>query len=544
MNRTASAVAALTVLWGWRRLVVAGMAGAAAALALAPHYMLPALFVSLPVLVWLLDGVAETRPGGRRLGVHLQAFAVGWSFGFGHHLAGLYWVGRAFLVDADAHGWMLPFAVVLLPAGLAVFTGLATVLARLAWRPGFFRILALAAAWTIMEAGRATLLTGFPWNQLGQAFALSDELMQGAAYVGGLGLTFLAVAAGAAPASLADAAGPLRGGRGAALAVLVLAAAWGLGAWRLSAAAGGDIADVRVRIVQPSIDQASKWDPDKKTSIVATYLELSDVATSPETMGVEGVTHLIWPETALPLLLEPESEVVAAIAALLPPETVLVTGGLRVEPDPSGRRRVFNSVLALDSDGRRLGAYDKQRLVPFGEFLPFQSQLEAVGVTQLTNFQGGFAAGTGERILSAGSGPAFVPLICYEVIFSDPPVRVGGEAEPGWILNVTNDAWFGDSGGPHQHLVQARLRAVETGLPVVRAANTGISAIIDPYGRLQNSLSIGRKGVLDSRIPAGIAPPLSARAGSLPVIVVLLLVFLGILFWKYSSLQVDECDRA
>jgi apolipoprotein N-acyltransferase len=528
MTGAAGLVASFTVLWGWRRLLAAALAGAASALAMAPLLLAPVLFVTFPVLVWLLDGVSESGPG-RRLGVHLQAFWTGWAFGFGYFLAGLHWIGSAFLVDADVYGWLLPVAVVALPAGLAVFPGFATLLARLAWLPGFGRVLALAAAWTLMEGARATVLTGFPWNQIGQVFVVSDAFMQAAAWVGGLGLSFAAVAVAAAPATMADRrTGPT------VLAVTVLAALWAGGAWRLSGASDATVDGVRIRIVQPAIAQASKWDPANRSGIVAAYLELSDLATSPETMGIDGVTHLIWPETALPLLLEQESEVAASIAALLPPETMLLMGGLHAEPGAPGRRNVYNSVFAIGSDGKSVARYDKRHLVPFGEYLPFQAELESWGLSQLTRLRGGFTAGDGEAFMAVGAGPAFIPLICYEIIFPAPPLRAGTGAAAGWILNLTNDAWFGNTSGPYQHLAQARLRAVEEGLPVIRAANTGISAIIDPYGRLQGSLAIGQRGVLDGRIPAEIPPTVFARIGLLPVIVVAALLVLGLFFLSYS----------
>lgn len=529
MTGLAGVAAAFTVLWGWRRMLVAALAGAVSAAALAPLYIAPVLFLTMPVLVWLLDGISDTG-GGRRLGVHIQAFGTGWAFGFGYFLAGLYWIGHAFLVEADVHGWLLPFAVVLLPAGLAIFSGLATVLARLAWQAGYGRVLALAAAWTIMEAARATLLTGFPWNQLGQAAIVSEPLMQGAALFGGIGLTFLVVALAGAPATFAD-------GRSwpSLLALTAIAALWAGGTWRLSSGSEAVLDDVRIRIVQPSIDQASKWDRSNRSKIVTTYLELSDLATSPETMGIEGVTHLIWPETSLPMLIGREADVMASIAALLPEETTLLMGGLRAEPETPTRNRVYNSVFAIDGDGKRIGTYDKRRLVPFGEFLPLRAWLEDLGVTVLTNMRGGFAAGSGDAVMKAGVGPAFIPLICYEIIFPMPSLRGTVGADAGWILNVTNDAWFGDSSGPYQHLAQARLRAVEEGLAVVRAANTGISAIIDPYGRLQTSLGVGRKGVLDGRIPVPLAPTRFASGGFLAVVLGVILLYLALFFRSYSK---------
>jgi len=384
MNWFRRFIAAITVSWGWRRLLVACFAGAILALALAPVFFLPALFISFPILVWLLDGVTEPGPDDRRLGIYIQAFGIGWAFGFGYFLAGLYWVGFAFLVDAADFAWMLPFVAVALPGGLAIFIGLAAVITRalagLGGSRGAARCLVLAASWTAIEAARGTLFTGFAWNRIGQAMAGSDALLQGAAFVGDLGLTFFLVAVASAPATLADREGLWRGWRSTVIALGALGALWVAGDYRLSLAGDENVDGVRLRIVQPAISQKEKWIPANRSRIIAEYLELSDTATSPQTMGVDGVTYLVWPETALPLLLQSEPGVIAAIAALLPANTVLLTGGVRTAPRPGGGRDVFNSVLAFDGEGRLLDRYDKRRLVPFGEFLPFQELLESWGI--------------------------------------------------------------------------------------------------------------------------------------------------------------------
>lgn len=532
-------IAAITVSWGWRRLAVAALAGALTTLAMAPVFFLPVLFVTFPALVWLIDGVTEPGPGDRRLGVYIQAFGIGWAFGFGYFLAGLYWVGFAFMVDAADFAWMLPFVAVALPGGLAIFIGLATVITRAltgsGGNRGIGRCLVLAASWTAFEAARGSVLTGFAWNRLGQALAGSDALMQGAAFVGDLGLTFFVVAVASAPATLADRDGPMRGWRATAIALAALGGVWVAGDYRLSLAGNDEVDGVRIRIVQPAISQKEKWVPANRSRIIADFFELSDTATSPQTMGIEGVSYLVWPETALPLLLQREGDVLAAIAALLPAGTTLLTGGVRIVPGPGtgteGGRTVYNSVLAIDEDGRLLDQYDKRRLVPFGEFLPFQELLERWGIGQLTRLPGGFTAGTGKRLMRVGAGPAFASLICYEIIFSGDVVPDDGEGRPGWILNLTNDAWFGNSPGPYQHLAQAKLRAVEEGLPVVRAANTGISAIIDPFGRIIEQLDLNQRGVLDATLPEAINKTIYGKYGNIPTIALILFVFL-IRIWQ------------
>jgi apolipoprotein N-acyltransferase len=494
----------IIVLWGWRRLALAFLAGGASALAMPPVDAFPVLFVTFPTLVWLIDGTV----GRGRLRPALAAAAIGWCFGFGYFLAGLWWVGFAFLVDAEEFGWMMPFAVAALPAGLALFTAAAIALARLLWSSGPQRIFAFALALTLADIARGQLFTGFPWNSFGYSLTATPILMQAASLVGVYGLSAVAAVVFASPAALSGAGSRRARFALPALALALLAGQVGFGLYRLGGADVGMVGDIRLRIVQPSIRQSEKWQPENRNRFFADYLALSDSAASPEAMGIDDVDVLIWPESALPFVFEAEPAALPAIAALLPPGTVLLAGMERVERDSAepGGYRVYNSVMVIDEAGKILDIYDKAWLVPFGEFLPFQRFLESLGLRQLTRVIGGFTAGPGPKILSAPGVPPFLPLICYEIIF---PGRIdSGDRRPDWILNVTNDGWFGDSPGPWQHLRQARLRAVEEGLPVVRAANTGVSAVIDPYGRLVKRLGIGVRGVIDSGLPQAAAPTL------------------------------------
>jgi apolipoprotein N-acyltransferase len=243
------------------------------------------------------------------------------------------------------------------------------------------------------------------------------------------------------------------------------------------------------------------------------YLELSDRTTGPQSTGLRDVTHLIWPESAFPFLLTREPDALAQIASLLPQGAVLITGAVRAPETAPGvaPAGAYNSVYVIDHDGSILSVYDKVHLVPFGEYLPFQSLLESLGIMQLTKLPGGFIAGERRRAQSVPRAPRFLPLICYEIIFPDEAVPRG--ERPGWLLNLTNDGWFGYSSGPYQHLQQARVRAIEQGLPLVRAANTGISAVVDPLGRIIKSLPLSTEGVLDSALPRRIDPPLYVRTG-------------------------------
>jgi apolipoprotein N-acyltransferase len=501
---------AVVLAWGWRRAAIAFLAGAASTLGLAPLNIWPVLFLTFPLLVWLIDGAAAGR-----FGAVMVAFVTGWWFGFGYFVAGLYWIGIAFLVDAKTFAWLMPFAVIGFPAGLAILTGLGVAVARLLWTRGAVRIVALALGLTIAEWIRGRIFTGFPWNAFGYALAGPPTLAQGAALIGIWGLTFLTVLVFASPALLADDPAetphrfvlPLLG-------VASLAAIAIYGAVRLAQTPTSFVPGVSLRIMQPNLPQDEKFNYSAKHQVMSRYLALSDRATGPDHAGIRDVTHLIWPESAFPFFLACEPDALAQIAALLPTGTVLITGGVRqADPVPCGQStRAYNSAYVIDHRGSLLEIYDKVHLVPFGEYLPFQTLLESIGLMQLTKVHGGFVPGDRRRPLSIPGAPSVLPLICYEIIFPDEAVPRG--ERPGWLINLTNDGWFGDSTGPHQHFQQARIRAIEQGLPLVRAANTGISAVVDPLGRIVRELPVGEEGVLDAPLPRAIDPPLYVRYGN------------------------------
>jgi apolipoprotein N-acyltransferase len=506
----------IVLSWGWRRALVACGAGAISALAMAPFDAWPVLFITFPVLVWLTDGAAAGRLGGVP-----SAAIAGWWFGFGYFVAGLYWIGHAFLVDAKDFGWLLPFAVTGLPAFLACYTALGLSLARMLWVRGPMRLIALAIALTATEWLRGHLFTGFPWNTYG--YALNGPLAQGAALIGIWGLTFVAVAVFASPAILADdRATQRRPWLPLALGIAVLAALAAYGAVRLNRNPTAYVEGVRLRIMQPNLQQDDKFNYNAKQRVMAHYLELSDRSTSPQSTGVKDATHLIWPESAFPFLLTREPDAMAQIAALLPEGTVLITGAVRAPELPPDKKieRAYNSVYVIDHDGSILSVYDKIHLVPFGEYLPFQDFLERLGLMQLTKLPGGFIPGERRRTMSIPRAPRMLPFICYEIIFPGEAMPAG-ETRPGWMLNLTNDGWFGISSGPYQHLQQARLRSIEFGLPLVRAANTGISAVVDPLGRVVRSLPLGTEGVLDSALPTRINRTLYSRIGDMGIALIM-----------------------
>lgn len=330
-------------------------------------------------------------------------------------------------------------------------------------------------------------------------------------------MTFIGVAIFASPAVLID--GGSRGRRPwlvPVTALMLLLAMSIYGSVRLSRHPTEFADNVKLRIMQPNLAQDARFNYSAKAAVMQKYLALSDRATGPHSTGVSGATILIWPESAFPFFLTREADAMAEIADLLPKGTILMTGSVRApDPSPNGRiTRAFNSIYVIGDDGGILSIYDKLHLVPFGEFLPFQGLMEKLGFVQLTKVQGGFIPGKSRRTIELPNAPSVLPLICYEAIFPDGMQTRGGR--PGWIVNLTNDGWFGISTGPHQHLQQARLRAIEQGLPLVRAANTGISVVTDPVGRIVARLDLGVESVLDSRLPVNMTPTPYARAGDIP----------------------------
>ena len=506
---------------GWVRFAIAVAAGAVGALAMPPYGLFPALVVSLAVSVWLIDGAAIGGSGRRTV---LVCAGIGWAWGFGYFTAGLWWLGAAFLVEADQFAWAMPLGVVGLPAVLALFFAAGFAAARLVWSRGASRIAALAFGLAAAEWLRGHLFTGFPWNTLGMALGNNLWTMQGASLVGLYGLTLLAVLIAAAPATLATGATP-RGRFGPTLAALAtLAGLAAFGAWRVPAAPDPTVAGVRLRLIQPNIPQDERFGAGRREQIVGTYLELSDRALSPQRTGIADITHLIWPESAFPFLIQRDPEALGRIGAALPEGKQLITGAARARALPDGERLTrenavfYNSILTIGGGGRPGDTYDKVHLVPFGEYLPgpLDAVLRAVGLRQFVSVPGGFTAGdrAGQRILNVPGLPPVAATICYEAIFpgailpgailpSAAPegASAGPDRIPGLILNLTNDAWFGDTPGPRQHFAQARLRAVEEGLPLVRDANSGISAVVDAHGRIVASLPLGVEGVLDADLP-------------------------------------------
>jgi apolipoprotein N-acyltransferase len=476
---------------GWRRYGTAFLLGAFLAATLPPVDLTPLVFIVFPLFLWLDDGSKTAAASGR----------LGYVFALGHFVAGMYWITAALFVDIRQFWWALPFALLGIPALLATYVGaglyLAT-LARIRLRPpGFARVVAFAVMWSTGEWLRGHLFTGLPWNLLGYVWAGGFPgalaVLQSTAWVGVYGLGFLTVLAASLLALLGTPSlAPLGPWRRAmpviATAVLILVPA-GAGALRLRLAPTADTG-IWLRLVQPSIAEAAKWDP---TVAEANFHRLVELSSAPSDHKLAAV---IWPEAAATFFLERDETHRAAIAALAPPGGYAITGTLRGSPLSGPLSEVWNSIDAIDPAAKIVAQYDKAHLVPFGEYMPLSGILPFHKLTPGTI---DLSAGPGPRTLALARLPPFAPLICYEAIF--PAAIIDSHDRPAWILNVSNDAWYGRTAGPYQHFAMARTRAVEEGLPLVRVANNGISGVVDAEGRVLARTGLDAVGYADIALP-------------------------------------------
>ena len=489
---------------GWRARLAALLAGAFSALGFAPFECVPLLLLGFAAQVLLLDGVAARARPIR------HAAWIGWAFGFGQFLVGLHWVGFAFLVDPSAHEWQIPFVAILFPGGLALFVAAACAVAMRFWTSGPSRVFVFSAAYALAEWLRGHVLTGFPWNIAGYGWGASLAVMQSAAAIGVYGLTLLTILLGASFAELFDAQPRWRlPAAGVGLFIIAFAA----GEIRLANAQEQAVPGVRLRIVQPNIAQADKYRPE---FVERNWDRLIRLSTEP---AQAPPTHIIWPEAAPPFVLTRSAEALDEIALLTGRDKVLLTGALRVLRT-DGRLNYYNGFYVFGHGGQMLAVYDKFHLVPFGEYLPYEETLKRFGLTKVVGIEGSFSTGDGPHTLDIPGAPPVGPLICYEILFPD---EIVAARRPGWIVNVSDDSWFGPWAGPRQHLLVAQTRAIEQGLPIVRATNSGISAIIDPYGRILERLELNRMGTIDAALPSPIEPTWFARSGKYSFWLLLLL---------------------
>ncbi len=501
--RVVAEIAAWLANRPWARAFLWGLA---AALALPPVHLLPVLLFSVPAFLRLIGAAKNWK----------QVALIGWMFGFGLNLAGLYWITEPILTEVSTFWWLVPLADPLLAFAVA-FYSIIPALAAYFVRPGFGRLLVFSGAWVLSDLLRQFAFSGFPWNLWGTDWAvpgfLGDVFIQLASVVGVHGLTLLTVLI---------AGMPLFGKRGFAAALVILAAWGGFGLVRL----GTPVPDTNIKIalVQPDFPVPGSFD---RASLEARWQRLLAMSAAGLHAGAGAV---IWPEAASPWLLDSDVDARAQLAAVTGTAPI-IAGSIRVLSQTDYR----NSLVVTAGPVPAFAVYDKWKLVPFGEYMP---KWIPVRITP-DQMGDGFTPGPGPRTLSVSGLPPFGPLICYEAIFSG---QIVDEAHrPAWLVNITDDAWFGDSAGPRQHFADARLRAVEEGLPLARDANSGISAVFDGFGRMQAALPLDAQGVLVARLPGAVPETIYARFGlALPAILAVIFVITGILTSRHVRLFIDK----
>ncbi len=529
------------------------LAGALVPLAFAPFFIMPIFYLAYGLVVWLAYRMAvqpDFKSGGQSLPLRLflkNLFWLGWCFGMGQFFTGLLWMGEAFLVEAERFLWALPFAITLLPAGLALFIGSAFAawgalmyfLARLSPnnlksdKPRVSALVLLALLLALAAYMRSTILTGLPWNLPAMAWASWLYPAQLTAFIGMHGVSVLvlvsvALAVGTALQAEPDNRQGLRRVIGVMVVPILLAVA--LGALRVHGGAPIDVSQaaekpVHVAIIQPNLVQREKWLPEKRDAHIEKTLQMTKLAYD----YAPHVDLIIWPESAIPALIDEGPGFGERLRAALPPHPTraavpyILTGAVRRAVTANGTD-YYNSAMLWAGDGHLLARSDKHHLVPFGEYLPLQDFLESLGLEQLARLRGGYSYGPPHARLTAARLPLLAPLICYEAIF--PPLSAG-TTRPAALINITNDGWFGQWHGPRQHLAQSRLRGIEQGLPLLRAANTGISAAFDSYGRHLDSLPLGVAGSFSLPMPPALPPTLYHKFGD----VLFFLLWFGLWVW-------------
>jgi len=408
-----------------------------------------------------------------------RGFWVGLSFGFGYFATGVFWVSVSFSKVGLGH--LMPFVVLGFSFLLAIFPALACALTVLWQRNALQQVLLFCALWSATEWTRGHILSGFPWNLVG--YALDLPMLQLSAWVGIYGLSFLTIFLATVWVS--------RSHKVIILSCCLAATLWCGGFYRIKqgqAFRDGDTG-INMRLVQPSIQQEEKWTAGHLKRNIGIHVALSELEAE------KPLKVIIWPEAAIPCFLDRDPELLKAICGSIPEGAVLLTGAPRHEDNAQGMK-IWNSFFALNNRGEVLGVYDKAHLVPFGEYVPFRKILP---IEKLTAGTIDYTEGDKVKTLNIPGIPPFSPLICYEAIFPGKVVDPG--SRPRWLLNLTNDAWYGHTSGPYQHLSIVRVRAIEEGLPLVRVANNGISAVIDPYGRILYQLELDEIGFIDFCLP-------------------------------------------
>lgn len=493
-------VTASTRCFRWTPLFLIFLGGGLCSGAFAPFYVWPLFCFGVTAFLLFLDKATSLK----------QAFWIGWWWGWGFFTTSLYWISFSLGVELQKFFWLLPFSIVGLPAFLALFMGFLAVLVVLGSDKGVVRWIVFAAIWSVMEWLRGHILTGFPWNLAAYMWAEAPFLRQAVSGIGPYGLGFLTLLWLSTPYLFVreNALTPER--KAASIFLLFsLSITWLSGKISIEAFPLQDVPHLWMRVVQPNVPQKEKWKASRR------YEQLQDLVHLSLQPSSKPLTHIIWPEAAIPFFLDPKKGL-EGMLPLVSSQGALLVGAPRRSEASSEKVEVWNSLWILTPSGAISSIYDKNHLVPFGEYVPLHSFLDLLinpsWTQKITAGEIDFSAGLGPQTLNVPGAPPVSPLICYEAIFPT-QVAVHTQPRPEWLLNLTNDAWFGDSTGPYQHLDSARFRAIEEGLPLVRAANTGVSAIIDAHGTILQYLPLNQKGVLDFVLPQALSPTLYSQWG-------------------------------
>jgi apolipoprotein N-acyltransferase len=483
------------------KYLIAFISGASAGLAFAPYFYFFILFFSFSLLLALL----EHSPGKK------QSFLVGWFFGFGHFIVGVYWLYHPMMLDLDQYAILIPFAILGMPAVLALYIGTVTFLTNLIPANNAAKVVIFSCFWVIIEYLRAHLFTGFPWNLLGYSLAFNSEISQLASIGGIYALSFLILLIASIPYLIYNNNYKIH----ATLVILTITSCYYYGYSRIKLPPTNS--DVAIRIVQANIKQTLKFTQQQEVANIYHQIEMSN---SPSLLPIK---YVIWPEGAFAFDIDYPG-LLHIIKKAAPIKGALITGGDRIERNNAGFKW-WNSLQMISNDGKIIASYDKVHLVPFGEYVPFRNILPINKIVAgLTDCSPGKSA----HNISVIKEEEFRPLICYESIFAD-EISVAGQS-PKWLLNITNDGWYGQSSGPYQHFAMSRFRAIEQGVPLVRSAKTGISAIVDSYGRVVTKADLNTQGVVDGYLPSPAATTFYSLYGDTPIMALIILILASFLY--------------
>jgi apolipoprotein N-acyltransferase len=491
-----------------RKNVISFLAGAFCVLAFAPFDFFPAAIISLSVFYFLLENEDRKK----------QIFWLGFFYGFGYFLAGIYWISISLLVEAEKFAWLIPFALTLIPSALALYLALFAVsykflVSKLKLTQSFQKIILFSICWLFFEVLRSLLFTGFPWNLLGYSWMFDLRFAQLASVFGVYGLSFFAVLISLLPV-LFFKKNQLCDKIFAASLILFLVGSFIFGLFAINENKLLVNHQIKLRLVQANIKQEMKWDHEQKYKNLLKHIELTN------SQSLDDFKAVIWSETSVPYAIDDNPELIKELSLAVPRDGSLITGGLRLEHNDKVITDAWNSVFVVQKDGVK-SFYDKHHLVPFGEYVPLQKYLPFLD--KITDGAVGFSEGSGAQTIAADDF-SFSPLLCYEVIFSDEVVQKN--SRPDLLINLTNDAWFGVSSGPYQHFNMARMRSIEQGISLARVAGTGITAFVDPFGRVVRRINLNEEGIIDVSLITKSAPTIYANYGHKPLILLIVSMIL------------------